>query len=59
MQGSGKLPTEYTFDVWRSQVDYRPNIHLVYAAVRWPADHIFNYCINWSGGLPTKYSMTV
>jgi len=41
MNGSGKLPTKYSFGVCRGQVDGQLNIHSVYAGV---------------SGLLTKYS---
>jgi hypothetical protein len=59
MQGSGGFPTEYSFSVYRVQVDYRPNIQLVYAGVQWIIDQIFIWCMQGSGGFPTEYSVGV
>ena len=44
---SGGLLTEYLFSVCRDPADFRPNIHLVYAGVRWITNWIF---INWASG---------
>ena len=72
MQGSGGLPTTYSFGVCRGQVDYWPdihsaygigqadfwpNIHLVYAGIRRIADWIFIWCMQGSGRLPIRYSL--
>jgi hypothetical protein len=40
-------------------VDYGLDIHSVYEQVRWITDQILIWCMNWSGRLPTEYSVTV
>ena len=67
MQGSGGLLTGYSFSIWhrsggflteylfsvcRDPVDYQPNIHLVYAGVRWISNWIF---INWARWIGIEY----
>src|ERR1700676_5249681 len=59
MQGSGGLPTKYSFGVCMGQADYRLNIHSVYARVRRIADRIFIGRMQGSGGLQTEYSFGV
>jgi len=55
MQGSGGLPTEYSFGVCRGQVDFWLNIHSVYTGVRQISDWIFIWCVQGSGGLLTRH----
>ena len=43
-QGSGGLVTKYSIGVCRDLVDCWPNIHLVYAGIRWITDQIFGEC---------------
>jgi hypothetical protein len=50
MQGSGGLPTEYSFHVLMGQADCGSDIHAACEWIRWITD-------NASGGLPTKYSL--
>src|SRR6266436_408717 len=67
MNGSGGLLTEYLFSVWhrsggfltkysfgvyRDPAEYRLNIHLVYAGVRWITNWIF---INWARWIRIEY----
>jgi len=52
MQESGGLLTEYLFNVCRDMVNYRPNIHLVYAGVRQITNWIF---INWARWIGIEY----
>jgi hypothetical protein len=59
MNGSGELPTEYSFSMLRGQVDYRPNIYSMYEWVRQMTDQIFIGWMNRSGGLLTEYSLDV
>jgi hypothetical protein len=37
------------------EVDFQPNIHLMYTGIRWITDQIFIWCMNGSGGLLTEY----
>ena len=67
------LPTEYSINMtngfsryqYNKQwmyvygVDIQPNIHLVYARIRWITDLIFIWCMQGSGGLLTEYSFGV
>jgi hypothetical protein len=55
MNGSGRLPTEYSVGVFRDPADYQPNIHSMYAGVRWMSDRIFIQCMQGSGELWTEY----
>ena len=72
MNGSGGLPTQYSFNVYKGQADCWPNIHSVHVGVRqisnihspytWVrriADPIFIWWIQGSGRLLTKYSLSV
>jgi hypothetical protein len=54
VQGSSRLLTEYSVDVCRDPVDYRPDIYLVYAGVRWITNWIFN---NWARWIGIEYSI--
>jgi hypothetical protein len=51
--------TEYSFGVCEDPVDYQPNIHSVYAGIRWITNQIFIQCMQGSGGSLTKYSVGV
>jgi hypothetical protein len=52
MQGSGELLTKYSFGVCRDPADYQPNIHSMYAGVRWITNWIF---INWARWIGIEY----
>jgi hypothetical protein len=52
MNGSGRLLTEYSFGVCRDQADYQPNIHSMYAGVRWITNWKF---INWARWIGIEY----
>jgi hypothetical protein len=69
MNGSGGLPTEYSFGVCRDpagllteysfgvrrgQADYQLNIHCVYEWIRRIADQIFIWCMQGSGGITER-----
>ena len=72
MNRSGGLPTQYSFNMYRGQVDCWPNIHSVHVVVRWIsnihspytrvrriADPIFIWRIQGSGGSQIEYSLSV
>ena len=56
MNGSGRLPTEYSFGGCRDLANYQPNIHLVYAGVRRITNWIF---INWARWIGIEYSIVI
>ena len=67
------LPTRYSINIKNAfggykynkqwmyiyEVDFWLNIHLMYTGIRQITDGIFIWCMNGSGGLPTKYSVGV
>jgi hypothetical protein len=67
------LPTRYSINIMNAfgrhqynkqcmyvyEVDFRLNIHLVYAGIRRMTDYIFIWNMQGSGGLLTKYSIGV
>jgi hypothetical protein len=52
MNGSDGLLTEYLFGVCRTLLDYKLDIHLVYAGVRRITNWIF---INWARWIGIEY----